>query len=245
MATLTVYNGQSGYLQHLISAGTSTYSDLRGGAGNGGDFAYYIVPHFRAHTTTNYYDRMLRGFAVYDTGTGLPDTCTISAVELHAMPESKMTALGSTAYNWTSFSPANPDSIAEGDYDSFGSTRFLDSDVTSASLTVGSWYTFTFNSSGRAAISKTGKTCLMVRDAWDLNNSFTGSWSSAGATGVFFYYASGTNQSYLYITYTTETTTQKSISVTETTSVSLTANGISGSTLSAAQHESHIDISWT
>lgn len=68
-------------------------------------------------------------------------------------------------------SPADPTSLASGDYDSFGTTRLAPQiNVYPAS---GQTYTFTLNAAGLAAINKTGYTSFFVVMGNDFANSTT------------------------------------------------------------------------
>lgn len=115
------------------------------------------------------FDRPLLAF---DTS-AIPDDATADSATLAIYVSGGSAPGGLDIYlDLVTAAPADPTSIASGDYDSFGTTR-----LTASSLNVypasGQTYTFTLNAAGLAAINKSGYTSFFIVMANDFNNSPT------------------------------------------------------------------------
>lgn len=161
------------------------YTTINNGAGTAHDdtVAAQGAPGLYATTTPNQFSRQRRagyGFNTSSIGTNGIDSATLSLVVA-----TKVTALGDTDIDITSFTPASQSDFVNGDYDvaNFGSTRLATgkaiSTITADDATYNTW---TLNADGKTAINKTGNTFFGVRLKWDVDNSFTGTWSSEGST---------------------------------------------------------------
>jgi hypothetical protein len=204
--TLIIYslNGDNGEFEH--ATGGASYAAHRGGAGNavytGGNFAPTLLRNGSAALSFYAMGRSFHGFNTSIVGGGN----TITSAKLGVYVYDKDNKLGSPDYGITGFTPASytGDYVA-GDYDSFGNTEFATRvPYASVSSTYQNW---TLNAAGIAAINKTGWSNFMIRDSWDLNNSFTG---SGGAnleySQVRWFGSEGflNKDPFLEITYTTE-----------------------------------------
>jgi hypothetical protein len=94
-----------------------------------------------------------------------------------------------------------PDAVVAGDYDACGSvdspTEWSDQ-ITLASMAVDVWSTWTLNSTGLAAISKTAYTLIGLREKYDVEDTAIG---AAEENEVLFYSRESANDPYLRITY--------------------------------------------
>ena len=68
-----------------------------------------------------------------------------------------------------SSNPATNTDLVNGDYATFGETRFA-TDITYANFSIGAYNTFSLNGDGIAAISKTGISKFGFRSDYDLDN---------------------------------------------------------------------------
>lgn len=116
--------------------------------------------------SSNYWRYLFRSFFLFDTS-ALPDTSTITAATFSLVGASKADPMGNAPdTNIYAATPASDTTISTADYDQVGSTAYATAvpypSLTSDSLT----YTdFTFNTTGKAAVSKTGISRFSVRDA--------------------------------------------------------------------------------
>lgn len=222
--TLVIYASEDGHMEEGTDA---AYSTMRAAAGDTVDRTSTVAYiRLTASSTTDVYNYMDRAGLVFNTSE-IPDTATIDSVTLSLYAVAKTNGLGSPDFGITAFAPANEASIAAGDYDSFGGTE-LATAISYAGITAATYNIWTFNADGKAAISKTGNTKIMVRDSWDIANSFGGSWSSAANTQLRIATvedASGEKDPYITINYTASGgDTTPPASITGVTNQSLTCN---------------------
>ena len=103
--------------------------------------------------------------------------------------------MGVPSFGLTGGTVANNSSLAAGDFDGYGSTEFItrfsyDDCVATENKIV------YLNEAGRNYIDKTGFTVFYGRDSWDLDNSFTGTWSTGGRTRMILASVTSTTASY-------------------------------------------------
>lgn len=138
---------------------------------------------FTAGTTSGLWTDLVRSIFLFDVSAGIPDTDAISDTTLDIDGgTAKDDPNGNTPnINVYSSAPATDTNVVAGDFDSLGSTEFATS-LTYASWTINVYNTFTFNSTGRDNVSKTGITKLGLRNAsYDVANSAP-TWGSGSVT---------------------------------------------------------------
>ena len=159
------------------SAGTSAYPS---------EVSLYVCL-LRATTTTDQYSIMYRDAFGFDTST-IPDTDDITAatISFAASGAAESTGLGDTTMEITSVTLGSASDLVAGDYAvaNWGGTSFASFTISTWVQTAETYNDITLNAAGRANISKTGNTFFGTRNAWDFDNSFTGTWSSAAETGM-------------------------------------------------------------
>jgi len=161
-----------------------------------------------------------RSFFPFDTSS-IDDGATITSASLFLYITAHYNTGGITAKDYFSVvetNQASTSSISTGDYDECGKSTAngwssamstdiikLSSDITATSLTDSTYKEFVLNSTGIAAVSKTGYTKLGVRNGYDLENV-----SQSTSTNTFTFFHTNTseqtgsaNDPYLSVTYTT------------------------------------------
>lgn len=154
---------------------------------------------------TNWYG-IIRSIYLFDTS-GLPDGATITAAVLSIFGKAKVNTFSTATFavNIYSSNPASNTAIGTADYDQLGTTAYSDSDITYDAWSIIAYNNFTFNATGRAAISKVGISKFGAReathDAAD-NEDFEAS-KQAGVDCYFAEQGDTTNDPKLVVTYTT------------------------------------------
>lgn len=141
-----------------------------------------------AGSTTDTWSKLNRCFLLFDTS-ALPDTATIVSATLSLYGSSKSDLLYITpSLGVYSSSPASDTNLVNGDYDQVGGTLYSDV-ISYNSISTSGYNDFTLNSSGMAAISKTGISKFSVRnynyDALDTEPD----WTQAMSSTLTFYSA--------------------------------------------------------
>jgi hypothetical protein len=131
-------------------------------------------------------DRAIYTFDTSPIGSGQ----TVSSVVLSLQGNDKQNSIGSDVLHITSSSPASNNTLVAADFGQLGSTDF--GSVTYASFSLTAYNDITLNSSGIANINPTGISKFGARGGWDLNNNFTGTWSSFGHCYYYLYFADQT-----------------------------------------------------
>lgn len=159
-----------------------TFSTIHNGAGTTSSDTGGIFISVAASTTSNQFEKILRGLEFFDTSS-IPDTDTIDSATLSHYHNERATALDDANIAVVSGTAASDTALVNADYAvaNFGSTEFITA-YSIAGLTLNTYKDNTLNASGLAAISKTGLTKFGVMLSWDLANSFGGTWSSAAET---------------------------------------------------------------
>ncbi len=220
--TLTVYpeagtGGDNNTCDGVVTYqgdGTNTFSYLVSGPGDRhNDTDDYFSVHVISHGTgSGDWFRIGRAIVTLDTS-ALTSDATISAATFSLYPYStnKTDNTGwKTDINIYSSNPASNNELVDGDYDSLGTTAYSTA-IDYDDWGTGAYENFSFNSTGKSAISKTGITKLGARSAkYDVANSSPSLGSgSDNYTSIYSYPAdeAGTSKDpKLVITYTLPTT---------------------------------------
>lgn len=182
-----------------------TFSTIRAGAGDYGSATPMGVSvSLKGSTTTNQFQWLFRNIATFNTDS-LTSVANISSAILSLNSTGgEQNALGDPSIHITSSNPASNNTLVSSDYSQLGSTSF--SNITFSNWSDADTYNdFTLNSSGISNISKTGISKFGMRLGWDINNSFTGTWSSNGQSNISWYTSNSTGTSKdpkLVVTYT-------------------------------------------
>lgn len=235
MSTLTVYGYEQSVGSVILTGSKIVWADIRAGAGS--STLNYIQGDLLSDSKTGTYYRLTRGVTSFNTS-ALTAGATITAATISYFGNNKANALGDPTANVTVISPA-PDSATSyvaGDYDHINDTVLMDTAFDYATWSKTGYNTGTLNSSGRSAINKTGYTCLMFRLGWDISNS--PAYVKSVASNLVAYptnYAGTDHDPYLYITYSTGTTTPKSLSATSAGNATLAKKNIWARSLSITE----------
>lgn len=208
MATLTVYPAAGanspvdGYVER--NAVDEAFGTIRAGAGVSASptVANQINVGLYASSTSNQYARMIRSFFCFDTSP-LTANASISAAVFSLVCNAKFNEIGSPAIHVAGGSLASTANVTTSDYGNISRTSFGSIAYASVNSDGSTYNDITLNGDGIAAISLTGITDFSNQTDWDINNSFTGAWSSGGGSQFSIYYADqGASQPKLVVTYT-------------------------------------------
>lgn len=155
-----------------------TFSAIRGGAGvaaNTSD-ATDVFARLNASATTDQFERLVRCIVGFPTA-ALGADKSITGVTFSLWGVTLGTGLGTPELCVVSATPASESAIVAGDYATavYGSTEFITRRTT---WNIGSYNDMTGNANFRNYINKSGNTILGTRIGWDVDASFTGTWSS-------------------------------------------------------------------
>ncbi len=168
-----------GHTLYFHSSGVS-YSTIHGYANgtavdHSTDYMYYWLDTDNENNKFNYLHRPQMGFDSSDIG----DNHTISAATLsiqhHQHVNIRDIDIQDVNLHIVQHSPALTWSVSPIDYANHSRTSF--GSVALSSIGSYAWADFTLNSSGLANISKTGISSFGLLDEWDLNSSFTGTFT--------------------------------------------------------------------
>lgn len=193
----------------------STWADLRDGAGTEA-YPSFAGPGDTASlfssATTNAWDTLVRSIYLFDTSS-LPDDCTITSATFSLYIDSVQDNFDQ-AVGVVSSNPASNTDLVPADYGTLGTTRYA-TDIDITNITVGQYTDWDLNSSGIAAISKTGITKLGVRLSGDIDN-IEPTWQASLVGEINARFADyGSTQPKLVVNYTIP----KSFTITETSIV--------------------------
>jgi hypothetical protein len=205
--TLIVYpsDTQNGEVWQQL-AGSKTWAETRDGAGsNVANSTSTITASVFSESTTTWYWIKRTWFTINTSD--IPDTATVDSAVLSLWRnDNGHNALTSDPhYGITGFSPASSTGGAViGDYDSFGSTRYI-TDVARSGQTAYVYNNYSFNAAGISAISKTGFTNIMFRESSDIDNTpYTpGSYKDNTDSFQGSAYTGTSRDPFITITYTT------------------------------------------
>lgn len=153
-----------------------TLSAIRSGAGTNVFTTGNIGVILASSSTTNQFASLDRVIVTFDTSS-IPANATLTGGEVVIdRASSKENGLGSPSIHLVSSNPANPASIVAADYSTLGSSAF--STLSYSNFTLLANNTFNLAAGGLANVTKNGTSKFGFRTDWDLNNNFTGSWSS-------------------------------------------------------------------
>lgn len=198
MATLTVYPvaGANSPVDGQVYRGgqLETFANLRSGAGTNKDENATVenVAILFASNVSGKYDSLYRAIYCFDTS-AIPDDAVIDSAVLSLYGNSKSSDLGSTALHIAGATPASTSALAAADYGQTGSTSFAS--IPYASFSTSGYNDFTLNAAGIANINKSGISKFSARLGWDIDNNYTGTWSSFGSTSFWAYFADNTGTS--------------------------------------------------
>lgn len=185
--TLTQYPASIGannpVAGHVRFGGSNdTFATIRGGtvgiAGTNNDVGARIA----AGDSSNGYNSMRRGIALFDTSS-LTTDAIISEATLSFYVNSKSDTM-SQSVGITSVSLASDTALVDADYNvtNFGSTRFA-TDKTIASISTSAYNDWLLNTSGINATSKTANSKFALRVSCDIDNSAP-TWSSSADASI-------------------------------------------------------------
>jgi len=173
---------------------------VRDGAGEGstalaGDDGYQLW----GSSSTDVWDEIRRSIYTLDTS-ALTSGATVSAAVFSLYGTAKNDNM-SDSVGVVGSTPASDNALVNADYGQVGATLYAPV-MTVAAVSTSAYNDFTFNATGRAAISKTGITKLGLRG--EMDRSDTPSWSNTYSTARFEYAdETGTDKDpKLVITYT-------------------------------------------
>jgi hypothetical protein len=186
--SLTVYPAAGaaspvdGIVQRAVAQ--ELFSSIRGGAGTGTEVTSgYLYPTLSAGSATDQFTALIRAIACFDTsvmGTG----AGISAATFSMVAVTSSNGLGGDNFHVCGATPASTGNLVTGDYSQLGNTSF--GSVTYASLSAFAYSVWALDSNGIANIDPAGISKFGVRLGWDINNSFTGTWSNGAVTYCYF-----------------------------------------------------------
>lgn len=181
----TSYGGDSvdGYVYAEDLAG-QTFATLRAGIGvplfvNRTDVSLFA--HLTAHTTTNKYTDLVRSYMTFDTAT-IGQFSTINSATLDLYVHNKSNGLGSTSLEIVESLQNTSNTLLGTDFVNVGTDSFATKAY--ASVTAGTYNTFTLDADGRANIDGEGDSMFAARLGWDLTGTFSGTWASAALTSI-------------------------------------------------------------
>jgi len=161
-------------------AGGETFAQIIGGDGTATENSADPWLPLLSGEESPLFDILTRMFFTFDTS-ALGAGVTVTGARFGFTANSKGNDLGSPAVTITGANPANPTSMAAGDYDTVEATSL--GTVAYASITAdnATYNVIALNASGLAEINKTGYTVLVARLGWDVDGSFGGAWDGPWA----------------------------------------------------------------
>lgn len=175
------------------------FATLRAGAGTAASDSEQELtsPYLAASATTDQFQRLIRSFFLFDTS-AISDTDVISAATLSVDGDTDFTGvtkdndIGDPDFHIVASAPASNTALVAADFQTVSFTSF-------GSVAYASWgdpyNDITLNASGIANISKTGTSKFAGILSWDLNDSFTGTWSGSATSYFAVEYAENTGTS--------------------------------------------------
>lgn len=239
-ATLTAYpdpypesTTTDGYVeQNYGLGGGQAWSTIRSAAGNssGYDDGFVNTAHITIVGDGASKWRQLRRSIYLFATSSIGSSATVSDAVLSIYGTSKVDedSISPTVDIYTA-TPAANTSLANGDYAQTGATSQTGSPITYSGWNTAGYNDFTFNSTGRGNVSKTGISKFSLKNAnYDADNSAPGSSTSGLAARFNAYYAdrAGTSEDpKLVVTYSNSTAYSQTLSETTTLTDSLIKQG--------------------
>lgn len=168
----------------------TTWAELHDGAGsNYSDSGTTGNILIWCGTTTDYWFRLSRGIFLFDTSSLSGKKITSAIFSIYGAYKVDQLDIAPNI-NIYSVSPASNDALVAEDYSSLGTTAYCDTAITYANWDASGYNNFTLNSTGLAAISKTGITKIGLRNAnYDVANIVPSTWLSYKSAELRFYCA--------------------------------------------------------
>ena len=167
-----------------------TFANIRAGAGTAsGDTDTNVDMRLDASTTTDQFALLDRHIILFDASS-IPDTDVISTATLSAFGQSKANAIGSPDYHIAASTPASNTALVYADFSQVQTTSF--GSITYANWSTSAYNDVVLNASGISNISVTDISKFSSQLSWDINASFTGTWSSAANSLFGEYFADQT-----------------------------------------------------
>jgi len=161
------------------------------------------IPQIYSTGTQDQYYSLVRGVLLFNTS-DLTSDATISSASLFLYGKGRRSGLGKTDFNVYASTPASNNALVDADYDNFGTTAYCDTDIDYDGFKVADWNEFSFNSTGKTAVSKTSVTKLGLRLATiDVGRTEPSGWVSNNRSGFEPYMRGSANHKpKLTVTYT-------------------------------------------
>ena len=195
------------------NAGGESFATVISATGNVNSTTLNSTIFLEATTSSSQYDQNDRYIAVFNiSASGVPSTAIISSAKLRLFGDSsKSSGLGSTLFGIAvvNASATSFTLLRSTDYNKIGST-YLSNIIPYASLANEANNNLTLNAAGIAYLNLTGLFALGLKNTWDINASFGGTWASGAITRFSTVQSSWTGTSYdpyLELVWTTPDTT--------------------------------------
>jgi len=191
MAVSTFYPSLDGRVYK--TSGNDTWSNLVTGTGTAAEDSNSTgnAPLTDTGTTSGRFDFISRGIFLFDTSS-IPDDDEITSATLSFYVGSKSTGI-TVSVNVVASNPASDSSLAAGDYQTVGSTKFSTAIAVSA-ISTSAYVDFNLNASGISAINKTGLSKFASRLEEDIDNSAP-TWASNVLAGINVNFSESTGTS--------------------------------------------------
>ncbi|MBU3969147.1 hypothetical protein KJ991_02975 [Patescibacteria group bacterium] len=179
-----------------------TFSAKRDGAGTNANDVETISYIKLIASDENLFDILFRSYILFDTSS-VGDGAIISSAVFSGYYNTKANGLGTPSLHLASSTPASNTALVPADYQQIGRTSF--GSITYASFTINQYNDITLNANGINNINKTGISKFSLQLGWDIDNSFTGTWTAFANSAMNIYSAEQTDTSQdpkLVVTYT-------------------------------------------
>lgn len=183
--------------------GGETFADIRSGNGTNNYDDEDISNFIQAASITDEFSSLYRGQMLFDTS-DIGSSSTISSAVFTGRGRTKDTGLDAMGCNICNCSTSSTTSGSNSDFENTGWTAYSTA-ISGSSFTAGSDHDFTLNSTGLAAIDKSGITYIGFAGEWDMDGTFGGTWSSGAYSRSSLHSADQGGSSYgpkLVVTYT-------------------------------------------
>ena len=191
---------------YALQATDGNYAAMRDGAGEStlsGSSTVVSAFYIAAAATGTNWNSMRRGILAFNTS-NIPDDAIITSGIFSIYGTSKSSGVGSPDIVITGGILASNTSLANGDYGGFSSTIYANN-ITYAGYSDAGRNNWTLNANGLLAVSKKYSTVIFIRDSWDIDNSFTGTYVNGASTYITWRpvgYATESQRPFLEVVYT-------------------------------------------